>query len=131
MSVVHERSDVQARAVLRVVIYLLVATAVVALAIIPLTRGLVAMGKAADPPLAPLAEGPGRLPPAPRLQERPFDDVRAQLAEEEQVLTTPAWVDRDKGIVRIPIAEAMERIARRGLPVAAPAPAPQKAAETR
>jgi hypothetical protein len=124
MGVLHEKSDVQPRAVARALVYLLIATAIVAAAVVPLTRRLVAVGSAGDPPLAPLAEGSGRRPPEPRLQEHPFEALRSLQAEEERLLSTPGWVDRDKGIVRIPIEEAMAIVARRGLPVAAsPAPA--------
>jgi hypothetical protein len=127
MSVVHDKSDVEPRAVARVLVYLLIATGVVAAASVPLTRGLVAVGKQGDRPRAPLAEGPGRKPPEPRLQERPFDDVRSLLSEEERVLTTTAWVDREQGIVRIPIDDAIEIVARRGLPVRAAPPVPPAA----
>jgi hypothetical protein len=117
MSVVHDKTDVEPRAVFKVLLYLLIATAVVAAALVPLTRGLVAAGRAGDPTPAPLAEGPGRKPPEPRLQERPFDDVHALHAEEERALTGSGWVDRERGIVHIPIDDAVEILAQRGLPV--------------
>ncbi|HVN03056.1 MAG TPA: hypothetical protein VMT86_01495 [Bryobacteraceae bacterium] len=69
----------------------------------------------------PPSEGVGvtaqKLPPEPRLQPNPPRDMRAMRAAEDQLLNQYAWVDPDKGIVRIPVARAMDLIAQRGLPV--------------
>ena len=47
----------------------------------------------------------------------PSDDALKQLhATENAVLTTYGWVDRQKGLVRIPIDRAMELLLQRGLP---------------
>jgi hypothetical protein len=46
-------------------------------------------------------------------------------AEENAALTTYGWVDRDAGIVRMPIERAMEILVERGLPPPKPmAPTP-------
>lgn len=83
---------------------------------------------AAQPPPSPVAARAGdRLPPLPRLQTTPYVDLRAFRASEDEVLTTYAWVDREKGVVRIPVARAIELLAERGLPAATPAPAPAQA----
>ena len=66
----------------------------------------------------PLAAGQElRLPPAPRLQVTPRQDLRDLRAREDQILNSYQWVDRSAGIVRIPIAEAMKLTVERGLPV--------------
>jgi hypothetical protein len=39
------------------------------------------------------------------------------------VLNSYGWVDQPKGIVRIPVAQAIDILAKRGLPRTAPAPA--------
>ncbi len=66
----------------------------------------------------PLAAGQElRLPPAPRLQVTPRQDLRDLRAREDQILNGYQWVDRSAGIVRIPIAEAMKLTVERGLPV--------------
>jgi hypothetical protein len=41
---------------------------------------------------------------------------------EQQQLTGYRWVDRSKGIVSIPITQAMQMIAQRGIPPSPPAP---------
>jgi hypothetical protein len=57
--------------------------------------------------------------PTPRLQT---DDGNQEIAEmharEDLLLDNYTWVDRSSGKVRIPIARAMELIAKGGLPVA-------------
>jgi hypothetical protein len=57
--------------------------------------------------------------PSPRLET---DDGNLDLASlherEDLLLNYYSWVDRSKGVVRIPIERAMEIIAKQGLPVA-------------
>jgi hypothetical protein len=70
-----------------------------------------------NPPANPLTGSYGRqLPPEPRLQTRPVQDLKALHAAEDSVLNSYGWVDRQAGIVRIPIARAMELLAQRGVP---------------
>ena len=54
---------------------------------------------------------------APRLSLRPGDELSAMRAEENKILASYDWVDRDHGVVRIPIERAIEILADRGLPV--------------
>jgi hypothetical protein len=53
------------------------------------------------------------VPPEPRLQVAPAEDLRALRAREEEVLRTYGWVNREKGVVRIPIERAMELLVER------------------
>jgi hypothetical protein len=54
-------------------------------------------------------------PPPPRLQLDPAEDLAGFRAEEEKRLNTYYWVDKEKGIVHIPIAEAMKEVAEKGI----------------
>ena len=45
-------------------------------------------------------------------------------ATEDASLTTYGWVDRDTGVVRIPIERAMDLLAERGLPTGPETPTP-------
>jgi hypothetical protein len=57
--------------------------------------------------------------PTPRVQtDDGNQDVADLHAREDLLLSNYSWVDQSKGTVRIPIDEAMELIAQRGLPVA-------------
>jgi len=66
----------------------------------------------------PLAAGQEtRVPPEPRLQTHPREDLLALRAREDAVLNSYGWVDKTAGVVRIPIDEAIKLTAQRGLPV--------------
>ena len=66
------------------------------------------------------AELPAQAPEtaAPRLQLSPRSDLAQMRAAEEKILHSYGWVDKQKGVVRIPIERAMELTAQRGLPTA-------------
>jgi hypothetical protein len=51
-----------------------------------------------------------KIPP-PRLQKAETVDLAKLRAAEEQLLHSYGWVDRKKGVVRIPIDEAMKMLA--------------------
>jgi hypothetical protein len=68
-------------------------------------------------PEFPLSAGQeNRLPPEPRLQVHPRQDLRDLRAAEDAVLAGYGWVDKNAGIVRIPIGDAMKLTVERGLP---------------
>ncbi|MBV9071949.1 MAG: hypothetical protein JO231_24785 [Acidobacteria bacterium] len=50
-------------------------------------------------------------PPGPRLQTNPEADLRRLRAEEDKWLNTYHWIDKQTGIVHIPIVEAMKKLA--------------------
>ena len=56
-----------------------------------------------------------RQAPAPRLQERSDLDLQDVRAREDRILNTYGWVDKSRGIVRIPVDEAMKLVAEQGL----------------
>jgi len=83
--------------------------------------GFQARQRAENPPPNPLRASAGReLPPSPRLQVNPTRDLAEYRAEQEEILASYGWVDRNAGIVRIPIERAMDLVAERA--GAAPAP---------
>jgi hypothetical protein len=115
--VTHEETDVNIGAILAFAAALVAVAIVVHLLIWVLFR--VFEARAARPttveyPLAVQQED--RLPPEPRLQTNPREDLRELRDSEEQVLTTYGWVDRNGGVVRIPIEDAMRLAIERGLP---------------
>jgi hypothetical protein len=61
------------------------------------------------------------LPAEPRLQADPAADLRRMRAEEDAELAGYAWVNRSRGVVRLPIERAMVLLLRRGLPTRAAA----------
>jgi hypothetical protein len=79
-----------------------------------------------ESPAGEAAAVPG-LPPEPRLQESPVRDLKQMRDSEDQILGSYGWVDRQKGIVRLPIGRAIDLLAQRGLP-ARPGNGPESAA---
>jgi hypothetical protein len=70
-----------------------------------------------DVPPSPVTARQGdRLPPAPRLQTAPYDDLRTFRQAEQVELETFKWIDRQAGIAQIPIERAIEILGERGLP---------------
>jgi hypothetical protein len=63
---------------------------------------------------------PGPTPPPPRLENAEGQDYAAYRATAEQHLSTYSWVDRQSGVVSIPIERAMDLVAHRGLPAETP-----------
>jgi len=59
--------------------------------------------------------------PAPRLQSNPRVDLKAWRSAQKAELNRYRWVDRQAGIVEIPIEQAMELTLQRGLPARQPA----------
>src|SRR3954453_1039838 len=57
-----------------------------------------------------IAPPPQRQPVAPSLDRMQY------VAEQKLKLDTYYWIDRDRGIVHIPIEEAMKRVAAHGIP---------------
>lgn len=55
--------------------------------------------------------------PEPRLQPNPAADLNKFRAQEEEILNSYGWVDQQAGVAHIPIDQAMDIIAARGLPV--------------
>lgn len=53
--------------------------------------------------------------PAPRLQTNPAADLTGLRSREDHDLNAYYWIDHDKGIVHIPIGEAMKRVAVQGI----------------
>ncbi len=118
----YEQSDVNARGVLIFAAALLAVGIVIHVLIWLLflvfdTRQ--ARGQTLQYPLAVQQEQ--RLPPEPRLQTNPRQDLLDMRAAEDQILTSYRWVDRNAGVVRIPIDQAMKLVVERGLPARPPA----------
>lgn len=55
-------------------------------------------------------------PPQPRLQTDPAADLARFRAEQDKRLNTYYWIDKEKGIVHIPIAQAVKKLAATGIP---------------
>ncbi len=59
---------------------------------------------------------PAKLPSQPRLQANPAYDLQQLREVENAKLSSYGWIDKNAGIVRIPIDHAIDLLAERGLP---------------
>src|SRR5215831_1692976 len=109
--------DVNVRGVLLFGLWLLVGSIAAMAAMFGLFRLLERRQERTDKLLPPqVAVSLQRTPPEPRLEPDPLALRRELRAEEDARLTSYGWVDRSSGVVRIPIARAMELLLERGVP---------------
>jgi hypothetical protein len=119
----YEKRDVSTRGILYFVIalfLLLVASLVSMRSLFGYFSATQPLGPAASPFTSSRA-----LPPEPRLQVRPVEDLNSVRQGQDDLLNSYGWVDRVNGKVRIPIDRAMELLAERGLPARQIAPEPE------
>lgn len=71
-----------------------------------------------QPPAKPQFQaGQEQLPPPPRLEVQGWRDLRQFRDAEQKQLNSYGWVDKERKTARIPITQAIELIAQRGLPL--------------
>ena len=86
-----------------------------------------ATAQSLGPPASPFANA-RVLPPAPRLQTGPRQDLQRLKQSQQELLNSYGWVDKNAGVVRIPIDRAMDLLLQRGLPVRTAGGNPEKPA---
>jgi len=120
----YERRDARPWPTIRVGLYILGTMFLTAVVLVPLFRFFGRREKAEQRPaatvLAPSARAAG--PAFPRLVTSEPAALAEFRAQEDALLTSWGWVEKDRGIARMPIDEAMKIVAARGLPSF---PAPQ------
>lgn len=136
----HEEKDVNVRALIWFGVIFVVVSILAHFLLLGLYRGMSRMEKARTgetltqmqrPAGASVPQGQPLLQPFPRrtpgqnevidpYRATPVTDLKAMRRSEKQALESYGWVDQQKGIVRIPIAEARKLVVQRGLPVQAP-----------
>lgn len=71
---------------------------------------------------ATVFERPREVPPSPRLQAEPREEIKQYCDGQERELNTYGWVDQRLRVVHIPIDKAMDLVLKNGLPVRANPP---------
>ena len=118
VDVVHEESDVDVTAILRYGLGLLGVALVVHVLLWWLFGVFERQNARKQTQVYPMAVSEeNRLPPAPRFQENPQQELQELRAKQKALLEGYGWVNKDAGIARIPIEEAMKIVIQRGLPV--------------
>jgi len=111
----HEQTDVRVGLLAKLGIGLMVLTVVVILAVLGLFRSVVSREARLEVPRSPLAASPTTYA-GPELQGIPRVELQERLAVEREFLMSYGWIDRESGVVRIPIEQAIDLLAARGLP---------------
>lgn len=115
--IAHEESDVNVHAILGFGVALIVAAVIIHVFLWWLQGLYQRQTERAQMHVYPLAAGQQeQLPPTPRLQENPQQEMRELRAKQQALLKGYGWVNRDAGVARIPIEEAMRIVVQRGLP---------------
>ena len=113
----HEESDIDFYAILSFGAGLIVVALLIHLLAYVLFRYFETREAQRVPPQYPLAAAQeNRVPPEPRLQTDPRQDLADLRAKEDETLNSYGWVDKNAGVVRIPIDEAIKLTLQRGLP---------------
>lgn len=111
----HERTDIRVGLMAKLGIFLLVLTAIIVFAVLSLFRNIVSRESQREEPRSTLAASPEPFS-GPLLQVSPPEELQNVFAAEREILTSYGWVDREVGVVRIPIDLAIDLLAERGLP---------------
>src|ERR1041384_6937289 len=116
--ITHEESDVNVRAIMGFIGGLFVSILICYLVVSGLYRYFDTRETKHEVPPVSLVKPPaGQMPPEPRLQTIPQQDMKKLREEEDAKLSSYGWVDQSAGVAHIPIEQAMKLVAERGLPV--------------
>jgi len=118
----YEHTDANVWVIVKFLVWLAVSAVVIHVGLGVMYELLIRQAIETEQPY-PLAVAQGeRLPPAPRLQQFPRNELSQFRVDEQNLLERYGWMNRGAGIVHIPIEEAMRLTIERGLLTSAPAP---------
>lgn len=122
----YEKTDAHAGATVGAGLTILGVMFLTALVLVPMYRLLGRRERAEQKPAATMLKPEAAPPTFPKLVASEPAALAEFRAQEDAFLTGWGWVEKDKGIARMPIEEAMKIVAERGLP-RFPAPGPAAA----
>jgi hypothetical protein len=108
----HEKSEVSVRFIVISLSVLLIGTFLVALLVIGIFRFFSYTYQTQES----AKQSQQQIPPEPRIEVEPWQQLLDVHAREDHVLSSYAYVDKQQGIVRIPIDQAIDALAKKGLP---------------
>ena len=108
----HEQTEVNVRTIVVSLAFLLLGAILAAIVTIGIFRYLHDTYK----PDVAAKEAQPQIPPEPRIEVAPAEQIQALHAHEDHVLTSYSWVDQKSGTVRVPIDRAIDMLAQKGLP---------------
>ncbi len=111
----HETSDADVKPILWFLIGLALLLIVAMVGMTFLFDALQNHYQRAGVPVNPVIDV-NQIPPDPRLQPDPHEELIEVRSWEEKTLHSYGWIDKESGVFRIPIDRAMEIIAQSDLP---------------
>jgi len=105
----HEQSEVSVRLIVVSLAFLAVGTFLVFVLVVGIFRYFYDTDKTAE------ALRQGVIPPEPRIEVAPYEQLQQLRAHEDHVLNSYAWVDKSTGTVRVPIDRAIDMLPAKGL----------------
>jgi hypothetical protein len=108
----HELREVSVPFIMVSLVALLIGTALAGL----LAVGIFQFFHSTYRPDRAAAATPQTIPPEPRIEEKPYLQLQSERAREDHVLNSYAVIDKNQGIVRVPISRAIDMLAEKGLP---------------
>jgi len=124
----YERTDAAVGPTLRAGVYLLAAMFLVSLVVVPLYWLFARRETASQPQRATVLEAsplPGAFPRLVENEPRALAEFRAR---EDELLGSYGWIDKDRGLARMPVEEAVRIVGQRGTLPAFAAAAPRSEA---
>ncbi len=121
----HETTDVDVRGILWFVVIFIAFAIITHLLLYFLFHFFAREFRADIQPARTAIKSPAAMPQTPRLQpfpqktmppyaNTPATDMTEMHESEEQALHTPGWIDKQHGVVRIPIERAKQIVVQRG-----------------
>lgn len=112
----HEERDFNLRGVVIFAVGLALLCVLSGVAVLAVFRYLDNRLVQAETPVSPVMLPAGQLPPEPQLLTDEPASLAAFRKEQDERIATYGWVDKQTGVVRIPIERAKKLILERGLP---------------
>jgi hypothetical protein len=112
----YEKTDARIKAVY---VFLISLGLLIVLALVSMSwmfSYLETMEAARDVPASALAD-PNAVPPQPRLNRTSRGELDQVLSKSRAKLKGYSWIDKEEGVVQIPIERAMELMTEKGLPM--------------
>jgi hypothetical protein len=113
----YEHTDANVVVIVKFGVWLVIIALVIHVGLGVMYKMMIEQAKDTTPVEYPLASTTEpRVPPPPRLQQFPRNEIYEFRTDEEQRMSSYGWVNKDAGVVHIPIGEAMRLTLERGLP---------------
>ncbi len=102
----HEKREVNIRIIIETLVGLTISVAIACIIVWVIFYTF----KTKNPDRISADSGLTQIPPGPRLQVHPANELKDLHTEEDQVLNNYRWVDPKTGIVHIPIEKAIDEV---------------------